>query len=291
MRRTRLAAPLALLLLLTACGGGGDSEDPAASEQTSETQTADAAAEGEGGVKAAEDLFVGRPEVKPDAGGKSATLIVTTNKDVECKVVFGTTEDVSDGEATDTDMGEDGHKTHKAVMTGLKPDTEYHYRVVGSDADGTEYESELATFRTSSEGSLQRPGKNVAVDADVADFSSEFSETFQAGNAIDGDPATEWSTSGDGDDATITLDLGRIVSLVGVGFQTRSMSDGSAIIETFQVIGDDGKKHGPYSLTSGLTVVKLKLRTRTLRFEAVKTTGGNTGAVEIEAYEAPAKKS
>ena len=217
-------------------------------------------------------------------------LLLTTNKDAECKVEFGTTEDVSDGEATDTDMGESGHKDHKAVMTGLEPDTEYYYRVVGTDAEGIAYESELATFRTSSEGSLERPGENIAGDATVKASSSEYSEAYAAKNAIDGDPATEWSTADDGDEASITIDLGKIVSLVGVGFRTRSMSDGTAIIESFTVTGDDGKTHGPYSLNSGLTVIKLKLRTRTLRFDAVKTTGGNTGAVEIEAYEAKKKQ-
>lgn len=284
-RRTRLVAPLALAVLLAACGGGGDSETSAADEPSA---VASAAAEGE--TRPAEELFVGRPQIKTDPGGESATLLLTTNKDAECKVVYGTTEAVSDGEATDTDMGESGHKDHKAVMTGLEPDTEYYYRVVGTDADGVAYENELATFRTSPEDSLDRPGENIAGDASVESASSEYSEAYAAENAIDGDPATEWSTADDGDEASITLDLGRVVNVVGVGFRTRSMSDGTAIIESFTVTGDDGKTHGPYSLNSGLTVIKLKLRTRTLRFDAEKTTGGNTGAVEIEAYEAKKKQ-
>ena len=281
-RVRRLAAPLALTLLLAACGGGSDAEaegEPSAAASAEGTAAT--------GAKPAEDLFVGPPEVQPDAGGTSATLIVTTNKDVKCKVVFGTDEDVSDGEATDADMGEDGHKTHKAVMTGLKPDTEYHYRVEGTDADGTAYESALATFRTSAGGS-EKPGANIAVKAKITRSSSEYSADYAAKNAVDGDLATEWSSAGDGDDASITLDFGRIVSLAGVGFRTRSMSDGTAIINTFTVTGDDGKVRGPYSVSaSGLTVIPLTLRTRTLRFDAAKTTGGNTGAVEIEAYEAP----
>jgi hypothetical protein len=131
---------------------------------------------------------------------------------------------------------------------------------------------------------------NVALDATVKAVSSQFSDAYGGTNAIDGDPSTEWSTKGDGDKASITLDLGRVVKLVGVGFRTRSMSDGTAIIKSFTVTGDDGKTHGPYSLDAGLTVVELKLSTRTLRFDAVKTTGRNTGAIEIEAY-APDKST
>jgi hypothetical protein len=278
MRRPRLAATLALLTLLAACGGGSGDDAEAGAEPSAVASAP---------TRAAEDLFVGRPAVTSEPDGKSATLVVTTNKKVACKVVFGTTEAVSDGEASDTDMADGAHTTHKAVMTDLEPDTEYYYRVEGTDTDGLAYASELATFRTASGEDVESLGKNIAPDAEVEKFSSEYSEAYQAANAIDGDPATEWSTSGDGDEASITLDLGRIVNLAGVGFRTRSMADGTAIIQTFTVTGDDGKTRGPFTLGAGLTAIKLELRTRTLRFDAVKTTGGNTGAVEIEAYEAP----
>ncbi len=276
-RLSRTVAPLlAAVLVLAGCGGSGDSAEAPEPSGSS----------GSGNVLAAEDLFVGAPDIVADAGGKSATLIVTTKDKVACKVVFGKDESVSEGSASDTDMADGPHTTHKAVMTDLEPGTEYFYRVEGDGAEGQRYESKIATFRTAAASSLKAPGENVAKGAEVTKFSSEFSDTFGAANAIDGDPASEWSSKGDGDKASITIDLGKVVELVGVGFRTRSMADGTAIINTFTVTGDDGKVHGPYSLGRGLTVIDLKLKTRTLRFDAVKTTGGNTGAVEIEAYAA-----
>ena len=69
----------------------------------------------------------------------------------------------------------------------------------------------------------------------MVDVSSEFSAGFAAELAVDGDLATEWSTSGDGDDGTITIDLGAARDIAGVEFVTRSMADGTAITSTFTV--------------------------------------------------------
>lgn len=287
MHRHLILAPLlAAALALAGCGGSDAAND--AADTVSAAATTEPAAGG-GETLPAEDLFDGKPEIVADPGGASATLKVTTKSKVACEVVFGKDESVADGSATDTDMADGAHTTHKAIMKGLTPNTTYYYRVQGTDTDGKKYASKLATFKTASAGSLETPGKNVTADATVKAVSSQFSDLYKGANAIDGDPATEWSTQGDGDKASITLDLGRVVKLVGVGFRTRSMSDGTAIINSFTVTGDDGKTHGPYALGEGLTIVDLKLSTRTLRFDAVKTTGGNTGAIEIEAYEAEKK--
>ena len=78
-------------------------------------------------------------------------------------------------------------------------------------------------------------GDNLALAATVVDVSSEFSAGFAAELAIDGDLATEWSTSGDGDDGSITIDLGATLDIAAVEFVTRSMADGSAITSSFTV--------------------------------------------------------
>jgi hypothetical protein len=72
----------------------------------------------------------------------------------------------------------------------------------------------------------------MALDAVVVEPSSEFSDRFAGALAIDDDLATEWSTAGDGDDGSITLDLGAPRRAVAVEFVTRSMADGSAITST-----------------------------------------------------------
>jgi hypothetical protein len=211
-----------------------------------------------------------------DPGGRSATLSVSTTLDVACAVVYGT--DGSFGSiATDADMGGGAHRDHHAVLGGLEPDTDYVYRVQGSDADGHLYVSETFSFRT--------PPAPIGVETDltlgavVIDVSSEFSPAYGAAKALDGDPSTEWSSAGDGDGAFIVIDLGAERDIGAVAFVTRSMSDGSSVTRTFTVTAD-GVEHGPFP--AGPEAVPLDLRARVLRFDVASSTGGNTGAVEIE---------
>lgn len=124
-------------------------------------------------------------------------------------------------------------------------------------------------------------GSNIAVGAAVVEVSSEFSSDFSAANAVDGDLGTEWSSRGDGDDAFIILDLGTPVNVTAVAFRTRTMGDGSATTETFTVEAD-GSLHGPFP--AGPTPTPVSFTGRILRFDVDASTGGNTGAVEVEAY-------
>lgn len=235
-------------------------------------------------VLAAEDVFDTELEVVPDPSGTTATLAVTTSMDMACAVVYGTTEALGDGIATDTDMAGGAHADHEVLMTGLEPETEYFYRVQGSGADGRLYRSELMTFRTPAADDGSDIGENAAVGATIVDVSSEFSGAFAAENAVDGDPATEWSSDGDGDDASITIDLGEAVDVVGVGFRSREMGDGSSIIDSFTLTVDDGEPLGPFPAGPGHSVADVEFTGQILRFDAADTTGGNTGAVEIEIY-------
>ena len=265
--RSFAAPAAALVLLLSGCGG---SVDPAADGSE---------------VLAAEQVFVDEPVVVPDASGTSATLHVSTELDMACAVVFGRDESLGDGIATDADMGGGAHTDHAAVLGGLQPDTEYFYRVQGSGADGNLYRSELMTFRTpAAEGA---PGENVARGADFVDVSSEFSAAFAASNAVDGDLSTEWSSDGDGDDASITIDLGRPADVVGMTLRSRSMSDGSSVIESFTVTVDGGETYGPFDAGTSIVLNDVAFTGRVLQIDAERTSGGNTGVAEIEVYEGP----
>jgi hypothetical protein len=171
---------------------------------------------------------------------------------------------------------------HKAVMVGLRPGTRYYYRFVGSDASGRNYAGAGGSFRTTPAPHLPA-GRDLARSAHVSAVSSEYSTDYAAVNALDGNPATEWSTKGDGDHASITLDLGHRAQLTGVGFRTRQMSDGTAIITAIAVIVD-GHRYGPYAVSTGLTVIDLRATGRIVRIDAVHSTGGNTGAQDISVY-------
>src|SRR3954447_22212595 len=137
MRRHLIAVPLLTgTLVLAACGGSDEAKESTGTSAAESPSTASTAGSDTADALPAEDLFDGSPKIVADPGGASATLQVSTKSKVACKVVYGKTEDVSDGSATDTDMANGPHTTHKAVMKGLTPDTTYYYRVEGSDTAG-----------------------------------------------------------------------------------------------------------------------------------------------------------
>jgi phosphodiesterase/alkaline phosphatase D-like protein len=189
------------------------------------------------------DIQAGQVVITPDPSGRSAVLEVDTAIDVACSVVYG--EDETFGHiAVDADMDGGAHRDHGPVMGGLEPDTEYRYRLQGTAPDGAIYVSEVSTFRTPPAPSDARV--DLAVEAAVSGVSSQYSDSFAAARAIDGDPSTEWSSRGDGDDAWIELDLGATRSIGEVVFRTRSMSDGTAITHTYSVTAD-GTELGPFA--------------------------------------------
>ena len=215
--------------------------------------------------------------IDPDPSGTSATLTVGTTIDAACAVVFG--EDETFGRlATDRDMAGAAHRDHHVVLGGLRPATAYVFRLQGSGIDGRLYRSRPFSFTTPAP-SASAP-TDLAIGARVVEVSSEFSAAFAGENAVDGDPTTEWSSRGDGDAASIALDLGRPVDVSAVAFRTREMSDGSAVTQTFRVIAD-GTSFGPFPASE---LVPLAIMAQVLRFDVETSTGGNTGATEIEVF-------
>ena len=135
--------------------------------------------------------------------------------------------------------------------------------------------------------SLDNGARVVAVSS--AFGGAALDEPWGGDSAIDGDPATQWSSDGDGDDAWIEIELAEPTAVVRIGFWTRTMGT-SAEIRSFQVVSDDGQTHGPFALSgpADMSYFDVDFTTQRLRFEAVETSEGNTGAVEIEVYAADA---
>jgi hypothetical protein len=272
MRVVGWSAGLLMLSLLGACGSSsGAAVDAAGVPSAAPNSTALPAAQ----------LLTGTPTVTPEPGGTSALLVAHTSKNADCRVYYGRTPAATDGWATDASMGSDGHTTHQAEMLGLQPATTYYYRFVGT-ADGQQYAGAGGTFRTAAAPSLPA-GKNLALGAKVTAVSSEYSAKYAGANAIDGNPATEWSSAGDGDHASITIDLGRVSNVTGIGFRTRQMSDGTSIVTAIEVVVD-GHRYGPFKTTPGLSMIPLHTRGRVVRIAVVHSTGGNTGAQDIAIY-------
>lgn len=262
---TRFTSPLVALatstLLVAACA----------------SSSSDASVE----IEPIEPILASEISIDADPSGTSASFEVDTTIPVACSVIYGTDESFG-SIAVDNDMQGGAHQDHGPLLTGLSPDTEYTYILQGSDAAGTIYRSDVMTFTTpqATESTL---GTNIATTATVTGASSEFSEAFAATNAIDGNLATEWSTADDGDNAWVEIDLGSDQAITSVAYRTRQMTDGSAITETF-TITIDGTTLGPFPTGAEPAVFDEPIEGRTLRIDADQTTGGNTGATEIEIY-------
>ena len=73
--------------------------------------------------------------------------------------------------------------------------------------------------------------------------------------------------------------------LGSIGVWTRTMGS-SAQISRFRVITDRGEVLGPFELSdaAGMVTFPVDATARTLRFEVVASSGGNTGLVEFAAY-------
>lgn len=244
------------------------------------------------------EILVGNPQFA-DAQSNSVTLQIETQVPVVCAVSYGTT--ATYGQlATSTDMAGGGITQHHPVLTGLKPDTLYQIRLQGIGPDGTVYVGDNFTYRTPSASAVVQPskpqGKNVALisaGARIKGVSSDFgggdmNSAYGANKAIDGDVNTEWSSNGEGDKAWIEIDLGKDYAITNIGFRTRTIGT-SAQIQQFQVITDKGEKLGPFDLPDAKSVHYFPVSTtaRALRFEVLKSSGGNTGVAEIEVYASP----
>ena len=259
---------LALGLLIAACGGSEDAVRPFSE------------------VQATEFVFEADP-TNPSRG----IFRMETTEPMICAIIWGETEALGNFNNS-LAMNGTGIIRHDVFLPGAEPGVEYFYKVQGSTADGTLYESELASFVipvTESDGGGDEDvthGDNLSLMGTVVETSSEFSDTWAGEKAIDGDTTTEWATSGDGDDAFIVIDLGSAEDIAGVEFLTRSMADGTAIATEYTVTIDSGDVLGPFPAGNLADPMFTELPTtgQIFRFDIVNSTGGNTGAIEIRVF-------
>jgi len=229
-----------------------------------------------------------------DITATSAVLDFVSSRPLACSVVYGETTGFGNV-ATDTDMAGGAHSDHHPVLAGLKPSTRYFYRVQGVAADGTIYLGEVMSFMTGA-APATTPVNLLSANAGatIAAVSSNFGgagngERWGAGAALDGDRTTAWSSSGDGDDAFIAIDLGEAKHVGEVEVWSRSMSDGTARIRAFTLTTDTGEVLGPFDLPDAEQAHRFRLdrEVSSLRLEVTESTGGNVGLIEFAAF--PAK--
>jgi F5/8 type C domain len=211
---------------------------------------------------------------------------VTTTEPMICAIVWGV--DDSFGNFNNSlDMAGTGIVTHDVFLPGAEPGVEYRFVVEGVTADGTIYRSDVGTFvipgLPGSDSTVADARTDLALGARIAGVSSEFSPAFAASNAVDGDLGTEWSTAGDGNSASITIDLGAPSAVSGFEWVTRSMADGSAVTTTYTVVVDSGESLGPFpaGTPADPRPSEVDVTGQVFIFSVATSTGGNTGAAEI----------
>jgi hypothetical protein len=215
-----------------------------------------------------------------------------TSIPTSCEVEYGLASDALNIVAVDPDMPEDELAIeHEVPLEDLDPDTTYFWRGFVK-VQGQEFRSETLSFTTpAAELDDTDTLVNYAINPTILSVSSNFGGSGNAGswgvlNAFDGEMATEWATQGDGDNASVEIDLGAVRGLTHIAFRSRKMSDGISIIQEFQVVFDGQKSLGPFSLPDPdqryVFVLDTPVDAQVVRIEATKTTGGNTGAKEIE---------
>ena len=235
------------------------------------------------------DEIIEQPlEVTNFANDGSASLPIHTAIPVACTIVYGTTPNF--GSLTlDQDMAGGAHSDHNPLLVGLEAETTYYFRVQGVDESGIIYLSEVMTFTTpSNENSEIDNLASPLLGAEITGYSSAFGsaepkDRWGVISAFDNNPNTEWSSAGDGNDAWIEIKLAQSARIDAISFQSRSMSDGSAITLAFTVTTDTGKTYGPFEVpdTSQPFDFDMVFEAQTLRFDLFDTTGGNTGVVDI----------
>jgi len=208
-----------------------------------------------------------------------------------CYLVYGTDEDF--GFVTnDPNMAQAAIIEHNPILLNLEPDTDYVFRMQGIGEDGVIYISELYSFRTlPASDAVSDNLLSPANGASVVDVSSNFGNQPNDGrwgilNAFDNNPATEWSSQGDGDDAYFIVELNGKYRIHTLEYRTRAMSDGTAITEAFSITSDSGETFGPFEpeAYTELSTFDVDFETTTLRFDVERSTGGNTGIIDIAAY-------
>ena len=250
------------------------------------------AAEFEMAVNSIDEVAEGAMPEVIDISATSAVISFQSNMPLACSVVYGTTPEFGQI-AIDADMDGGAHSNHRPVLAGLRPETDYYFRVQGTASDGRVFVGQVRKFKTlapSQDGLVDLA--TMASGARVVSVSSNYGDAPNDGSwganwAIDGTSTKAWSSAGDGDDAFIEIELEDETDIGEVAVWSRDMSNGTARILSFELTFDGTRTIGPFDLPDAAQayVFPIDITAKRIRFDVVESTGGNTGLIELEIFE------
>ncbi|TDO73391.1 F5/8 type C domain-containing protein [Halanaerobium saccharolyticum] len=188
--------------------------------------------------------------------------------------------------------GSNPSENHQVTILGLQSESKYFTETITIDKAGKLIRSKIMTFRTpqiEAENVRENQAlleKGAEITAVSSNFGNDISGSFGALNTIDGDPGTEWSSQGEGDEAWIEIKLKEKMKINGFGFWSRTMGD-TGEIRVLKVLTGDGENLGTFTIPDAEKLYNFSFPSTTaekLRFEVVESTGGNTGARTIRIY-------
>lgn len=248
-------------------------------------------------IRPMSDIYDTEPDIV-DITDTSARFTFVTSIPVACSLIWGT--DTDYGEiAVDPNMNGAAVIDHNINIGGLEPDTTYHWRIQGTAADGTIYIDDDYTFTTAPASDANE--ENIAAlanGASIIGVSSNIGggandQSWGANSAIDGNPATAWSSNGDGNDAWIDIQLSREADIHAVDVWSRFMTNNTSQIFEFTLTTDKAEVFGPFTLPSGTPTashrfeIEPTMPVASLRLDVTDSNGVNTGLIEFAAYTAP----
>lgn len=226
-----------------------------------------------------------------DIGSTEASLVFISAVPLACTVVYGPTKQYG-WITNDPDMSATATIDHNPILSGLKPDTEYHFRVQGVAADGRLFRGKDRTFRTvkasvdsrTNFAALSQGAKVIAVSSNYG--GGKVADAWGANSAIDGSRSTAWSSNGDGNNAFIEIKFAKLSRVSTIEVWTRTMSDGTAQINSFKLTTEKGEVFGPFTLPDAKKAYQfpVSIVAEFLRLDVVESSGGNTGLIEFVAY-------
>jgi hypothetical protein len=229
---------------------------------------------------------------------RRAVVLFETSVATTCEVEWGVQANNLDQAASDPNMDPQNpyDVNHTVPLEDLPPNTTITFRARATTPQQQTSFSTTCTFATAMPAANEPAWTNIAPQATVTGVSSNFGgaandQTWGVKQAFDNKMGTEWSSNGDGDAAWFSVDLGRPITLVGFGFRSRKMTDGSSIVESMALQFDNDQESGPYQTPNPDQTYKFSfsraVTTQKVRWTAVKTTGGNTGVKELQLFVLP----